>query len=519
MTRRNAVIAILVTLVAAAAVAATLLLRQARVGGGQASTATAGDHAAHGADAAAVERRDAVPRVEVSLDTRRQQLAGVRTARAMRAVLDPQIRATGTVVVDERRQTEITTRVEGWIRELRADFTGRAVQRGEVLFTLYSPELLAAQDEFLLAVRGHARTLAAPSEDVREYSHRLMEAARERLLRLELTAADIAELEQRGRGLDTLPFRSPASGVIVDKRVVEGQRVMAGETLFRLADLSTVWVEAQVYERELALVRVGQAATVTVDSYPGERFAGRVSYIHPLLDPATRSVKVRVQLPNPRGRMKPGMFAAVELTMPAEAAIGVPADAVLDSGVEQIVFVAQGGGFFEPRRVRTGRQVDGTVEILGGLVEGEEVATGATFFLDSESQLRAAAQGYAAPPAGAPAAPGPPPQAAAARETLEIRLQSRPDPPRSGENALEVTARDAAGRPITDADVTVTFFMAAMPSMNMPAMQNEARLTHAGGGVYRGAGQVMMSGRWDVTVTVSRGGRRIGSRTFGVMAQ
>jgi hypothetical protein len=313
--------------------------------------------------------------------------------------------------------------------------------------------------------------------------------------------------------IDTLPVRSPAAGVIVEKRVVEGQRVMAGEMLFRLADLSSVWVEADVYERDMGLVRVGQTATVTFDSYPGEPFTGRVVYIHPFVAAETRTAKVRFQLANARGRLRPGMFATVELNVPATAAVTVPADAVLDSGAEQVVFIAQGGGYFEPRRVKVGRRTADAIEILDGVAEGEEVASGATFFLDSESQLRAAAQNYqgAAPPAST--------GSSATRDGLDIMLRSQPDPPRSGDNMFEVTVRDAAGQPVSDADVTVTFFMAAMPSMNMPEMRNSVPLTHQGGGSYRGGGTVMMAGEWDVTVTASRAGQQIASETFDVVTR
>jgi Cu(I)/Ag(I) efflux system membrane fusion protein/cobalt-zinc-cadmium efflux system membrane fusion protein len=459
---------------------------------------------------------ETTPRVAVTLDARRQQLAGVRTTRASRAMVAPEIRAAGTVAVDETRQTEINTKIEGWVRNLRADYTGRPVGRGEVLFTLYSPELLATSSEFLLALRGHNRNANA-SPQVREFSNRLVEASRERLRRLDLTADEIGLIEQNGFAIDELPVRSPAAGVIVEKRVVEGQRVMAGETLFRLADLSTVWVEADVYERDMALVRVGQSAAVTFESYPDERFTGRITYIYPFVAAETRTAKVRLQLANGRGRLRPGMFATVQLTAPAASAVIVPTDAVLDSGAEQIVFVAQGGGFFDPRRVRTGRRTGDTIEVVDGLKEGEEVATGATFFIDSESQLRAAAQSYAAPREGAPYADAA--SAAAPREAVTIAFRPQPDPPRTGENTFEVTVGDAAGQPVPDADVTVTFFMAAMPSMNMPAMRNQTKLPPSGGGVYRGSGQLIMAGRWDVTVDVSRGGARLGSRTFTVMAK
>ena len=451
------------------------------------------------------------PRVPVTLDARRQQLIGVRTAGVTRVMVTPEVRAVGTVRADETRQTEVNVKSEGWIRDLRANFTGRPVQRGETLFTLYSPDLIATQEEYLLALRGQTQAIAGQVPELRDYSMRLVDAARERLRRWDMAEAEIQELEQRGAAFETIPVRSPASGVVVEKTAVEGMHVTPGQTLFRIADLSSVWVEADVYERDMAAIRIGQAATVTLDAYPDQRFTGRATYIHPFVEEQTRTVRVRFQLPNPRGLLKPGMYANVELATAAASVLSVPADAVLDSGTEQVVFVALGEGYFEPRRVRATRRVGDAIEIAEGLKEGEEVATGATFFLDSESQLRAAVRGFEAPPAGAaPAAAGP---------QLDIAFRQQPDPPRTGDTMLEVAVKDASGMPVTDADVSVTFFMAAMPTMNMPAMRNAATLQHSGGGVYRGPGQVMTAGRWDVTVAVMRGGQRLGSREFAIVAR
>ena len=451
------------------------------------------------------------PRVPVTLDARRQQLIGVRTARAALVMVAPEVRAVGTVRADETRQTEVNVKSDGWIRGLRADFTGRPVKQGETLFTLYSPDLIATQEEYLLALRGRTQAIAGQVPELRDYSTRLVEAARERLRRWDMAEAEIQELEQRAVAFETIPVRSPASGVIVEKTAVEGMHVTPGQTLFRIADLSSVWVEADVYERDMAAIRVGQAAAVTLDAYPDQRFTGRATYIYPFVEEQTRTVKVRFQFPNPRGLLKPGMYANVQLVTAPSSALTVPADAVLDSGSEQVVFVALGEGYFEPRRVRAGRRIDATVEIAEGLKEGEEVATGATFFLDSESQLRAAARGFEAAPGGAaPAAPGP---------RLDIAFRQQPDPPRTGDTMLEVSVKDATGTPVTDAEVAVTFFMAAMPTMNMPAMRNEAKLAHVGQGTYRGPGQVMTPGRWDVTVMVMRGGQRLGSRELSVVAR
>ncbi len=454
----------------------------------------------------------APPRVPVTLDARRQQLIGVRTAKAARVMVAPEVRAVGTVRADETRQTEVNVKADGWIRDLRADFTGRPVQQGETLFTLYSPDLIATQEEYLLAIRGQTQAIAGQVPELRDYSTRLVDAARERLRRWDLGEAEIQELEQRGAAFETVPVRSPASGVIVEKAAIEGMHVTPGQTLFRIADLSVVWVEADVYERDMAAVRVGQAATVTLDAYPDQRFSGRATYIYSYVEEQTRAIKVRFQFPNPRGLLKPGMYANVQLVTAASTVLAVPADAVLDSGREQVVFVALGDGYFEPRPVRIGRRVDTTIEITAGLKEGEEVATGATFFLDSESQLQAVIRGFG-PPGTPPAAP------ADAEHGLQITFRPQPDPPRTGDAVLEVAVKDAAGMPLTDAEVAVTFFMAAMPSMNMPAMKNGASLQHVGGGIYRGTGQWLMAGRWDVTVTVTRRGQLLGSRQLSLVAR
>ena len=451
------------------------------------------------------------PRGTVTIDPRRQQLIGVRTEAVRRESLAPEIRAVGTVLYNETRQVEVNTKVAGWIRDLFAGYTGKPVRAGEPLFTLYSPELLATQNEYLLAHRGHALGSGSDVQAVRTYSERLVDAARQRLLLWDVSPAEVHALEDTGEATGVVTFRSPASGVLVEKNAVEGMRVMAGEMLFRIADLSTVWVEADVYEQDLALVRVGQRAAVTLDAYPGETFNGRVAYIYPSLDEATRTARVRLELPNRDMRLRPGMYAQLALEGSAASGLTVPANAVLDSGTQQFVFVAEGDGVFTPRPVKVGRRTADRVELLDGVSEGDQVAVGANFFLDSESQLRAGLQNYRAPAAqDVPATAG---------DDVAMTFRSTTDPPRTGENTFEVTLKDPSGQPVTDAEVSVQLFMPAMPTMNMPAMRNETRLAHVGSGLYRGSGQVMMGGRWDVTVTATRAGQRIGSQQFPLIAR
>jgi len=286
--------------------------------------------------------------------------------------------------------------------------------------------------------------------------------------------------------------------------------VVPGQSLYNVADVSVVWLEADVYESEIAGVRIGARATVTLDTYPGQQFTGRVIYVYPYVDEKTRTNKVRFAFVNRGSRLKPGMYANVELKLGGGMGLIVPMNAVLDSGTEQIVFVAKGDGIFEPRNVKIGRRLGDTTQILEGVKEGEQVATGATFFLDSESQLRASLQGYEASAA---------PTEAAAPAGTQITFRTVPDPPKTGENQLEVTVKDAQGNPINDAEATVQFFMPAMPTMNMPAMKSDAKLAPAGGGAYRGSGQVMMAGKWNVTVSVKQGGREIGQKTLTLTAK
>ena len=451
-------------------------------------------------------------RAEIMIDPRRQQLIGVRTVPVERRALTATVRTVGVVRYDETRLADINLKLEGWIRELYVDTTGEFVKAGQPLFTLYSPELLTTQNEYLLALKTRDQVRHSQLADAREHADRLVESAKQRLMLWDLPADQFDKLEETGKAQTAIVFRSPVTGYVIEKHALEGQHVMPGQSLYKIADLSTVWVEADLYEGELPRVRVGAPATVTIDAYPGERFTGRVAFIYPFVGEQTRTVKVRFALANRGARLKPGMYANVELPTSTGRSLVVPTNALLDSGQEQIVFVAQGDGYFEPRSVKVGRRLNDAIEILEGLKEGESVATGAAFFLDSESQLRSSLQAYEAPPAAGA-------EGSAARERLSIEFRSQPNPPRSGENQLEAVVKTPDGVPVTDAQVSVVFFMAAMPSMNMPAMRNEAQLTHAGGGVYRGTGQVMMAGRWDVTVNVLRDGQRIGSRQLSVVAQ
>jgi hypothetical protein len=298
--------------------------------------------------------------------------------------------------------------------------------------------------------------------------------------------------------------------VIVEKTALRGMRVMAGQMLYRVADLSTVWVEAEVYETDLPIVRTGMRASISLPGYPDRSFAGRISYIYPAVTAETRTVRARIALPNPSGLLKPNMLATVTLQAPESRALLVPADALVDTGTQQLVFVTNGTGRFTPREVRVGRRTADQVELLSGVAEGEELAASATFFLDSESQLRGALRSYE---------PLPEAPFDAASPAFDVTFRTEPDPPHVGENTFVVGLRGSNSEPIADAEVKVVLFMPPMPTMNMPAARAEATLVAAGDGLYRGTAEVMIPGRWTVTVNVARTGKPLGARQFAVVAK
>jgi membrane fusion protein, copper/silver efflux system len=327
------------------------------------------------------------------------QRLGVRTEPAAVRVLARTVRAVGTVQPDERRLHVVTTKFDGWIERLRVNATGQAVRRGEPLMEVYAPELVAAQQEYLLAWRS-LKDMAGADPVTRASAGQLAEAALQRLRNSDVSDDQLRRLRSEGAFARTLTLRSPADGLVMEKAAVEGMRFAAGDPLYRLADLSTVWLIADVFEQDLAAVRKGQGAKVTVRAYPGDGFAGKVAFVYPSVDPRTRTAKVRVEVPNPDGRLKTDMYGEVEIATPAAAGpvLAVPDAAVLDSGARQVVLVDRGEGRFEPREVALGASADGYREVRSGLADGEPVVVGANFLIDAEANLRAALRAFTPPP-------------------------------------------------------------------------------------------------------------------------
>jgi Cu(I)/Ag(I) efflux system membrane fusion protein len=338
----------------------------------------------------------------VKLSPDRVQMLGVRTEAAMLHEIARTVRAVGTIQVDERRLATVAPRFEGWIEKLHVNAVGQSIARGEPLMEIYSPELVAVQQEYLIAARALEASRASGSES-RAAMQRLRDATLARLRYWNIEERDLAGVLKAGKPRPTLTLRAPVSGVVLDKPAVQGMRFMPGEMLYRIADLSRLWIIAEVFEQDLAPIRVGQAAKIAVNAYPGRAFEGRVAFIYPTLKAETRTARVRVELPNPEDLLKPDMYVSVELAAgEPRKVVAVPDSAVLDSGTRQVVLVERGEGRYEPRQVRIGTRADDHVEVLDGLREGEKVVVRANFLIDSESNLKAALSGLSSPPAQRP---------------------------------------------------------------------------------------------------------------------
>lgn len=473
----------------------------------------------------------------VFISPARQQLIGVRTAEVATQALDTTIRATGVLAYDETRVTEIHTKIAGWIEQTSVDFVGKPVSRGQALFTVYSPDLVATQKEYLLALKAQAQLSQSSFVETRDGATSLLAATRERLRLWDVTDAQVADLVKTGEPKKTLASYSPFSGVILERNAFPGQYVTPEMRLFKIADLSTIWVIGQVFEYEAPFIKLGQTVDIQFPyAQAGRTLTGRVTFIAPEVDAMTRRLKVRIELKNPGVEFKPESYVTVLFHAGAGRQLAVPKEAIIDNGDKQYVILALADGYFEPREIKTGAPGDAFAPVLTGLSRGDRVVTSAQFLIDSETNLQAAMQSMASMPgmdnAGAktsgqemaadkPADKGSEktatPAAPAAR--LDIAFRSQPDPPRMGDNALEVTVKDSQGQPVTDAVVEVTFFMPAMPSMGMPAMRSAATLIHGGAGVYKASGKVLSPGRWDVTVAVTRAGQRAGTKKFSIVAQ
>ena len=348
----------------------------------------------------------------VEISAGKQQLIGVRTEVVQTAAFRQMLRSNGRVALDERRIERVQSRVEGWIEKVFVDFTGAPVAKGQPMLTIYSPELVATQQEFVLALEAREILRGSILADARLDNESLVDAARRRLLHWNLTEPQIAEVEETRKPLRSVTLYSPASGIVTARNAFPNQRIGPETELYTLADLSRVWIIADIFEPDAARIRVGQHATIELPFAPGRRLHASVTYILPQVDPATRTLKVRLEAANPAALLKPDMFVDVNFQIALPPRVNVPADAVLDAGASKRVFVDLGNGFFEPRLVETGARSGDRVEIVSGLKAGERIVTSGTFLVDSESQMTAALSGMGPPAAHA----APPPSAAGGNE-------------------------------------------------------------------------------------------------------
>jgi RND family efflux transporter MFP subunit len=340
------------------------------------------------------EGEDKEPASTIRIDPVTMQNMGVRFGRVQRKALIKNIRTLGNITFDETKIFTVNTKFNGWIEKLYVNFVGEDVKKGQRLFDIYSPELVTAQEEYLLAIEQYQSLSNTKYDRIRENAARLLKASRTRLRYWDLTDKQIDEIGKMGNIRKTITVYSPAAGVVIKKQAFEGHYVKAGEHQFEIADLSSIWVDVDVYEYELPWVRKGMAAEMDLSYIPGKRFKGKVLFIYPYLDPKTRTAKLRLAFPNPGYQLKPGMYANIDLkSVVAKDSLVIPQEAVIDSGVRKIVFVALGEGKFQPRDVNIGLEGnENEFQVLEGLNEGEEIVLSAQFMLDSESRLREAIQ-------------------------------------------------------------------------------------------------------------------------------
>jgi Cu(I)/Ag(I) efflux system membrane fusion protein len=334
----------------------------------------------------------------VQISSERQQLIGVKIGTVEMRSLQKVIRTVGRVDYDEKRIVTVSLKIGGWIEDLYVDFTGKFVRKGEPLLTIYSPELVSTQEEYLLALRAKKSLIKSPFPEVAGSGESLAESARRRLKLWDINDEEIKRLEESGQAKKTVTIYAPFTGFVLEKSAYKGMNVMPGMALYKLADLSVVWLYADIYEYELPYIRLGQQASIQLSYIPGETFTGKAIYIYPSLNPETRTAKVRFEIPNSHERLKPEMYANVEVKVRLGQKLAVPEGAIIDTGIRQMAIIDKGSGYFEPREVKVGAKVDNYYEVISGLKAGERVVTSANFLIDSESKLKEAVGGMAGMP-------------------------------------------------------------------------------------------------------------------------
>ncbi len=439
---------------------------------------------------------------DIFISPERQQLIGVRSVPVISKSLVKQIRAVGKVALDETRVTHIHTKVTGYIEETFVNFVGQQVKHGQPVFTIYSPDLVATEKEYLLALKSRSVLRDSAFPWVSEGSDNLLEAARERLRLWDVTDDEIRSLDREGKVKRALTVFAPMGGIVTARSAYHhGTYVTPEMELYTLVDLSSVWVLGDIYEADLPYVHAGQQVTIEFPYGGYARRAGRIEYLYPFVDPKTRTAQVRMNFANPDLALKPDMFVNLSLQVRLPERPTIPEDALLDTGTEQYVFLDKGNGYLEPRLVKAGTLAEGYYAVESGLRAGDRVATGANFLIDSESRLKGALANMGKPKVQAPAA---------GAQTAGLKVDIlEPAEAKVGTNSIRLRVRDASGNPVDGADVDVSLFMPQMGTM--APMTSRAQLRPAGNGEYAGSLEFPMAWTWQTTVTVRRGGQVLGT--------
>lgn len=456
------------------------------------------------------------PLAPMQLTPQRMQSIGVKLGTVAMKNVSDEIRVAGNVDVDERKLANVQLRFPGWIHKVFLDATYDLVRKGQPLFTIYSPDLVTTEQEYLLARKSQLQLGRSSIPGVAAGADTLVSAAKERLQQWEVPQSEIAKLESTGKVITDLTINSPVSGYITERNALPNMYVQPETKLYTVADLSTIWVYAQVFQTDVGRIKHGDPAEVTVDAYAGKIFRGHVDLILPQVDVNTRTVRVRLIFSNPDVKLKPGMYVNIGLKTPMGTALTVPASAVFHSGTRTLLFVNKGEGNIEPRDVEVGPLVGQDYIVLKGVKQGDSIVISANFLIDSEAQLQAAAGAFVPPPPGAGAAAAMNTPTSATQASAE--LTTDPSPPAKGNNTFRVKLSGANGAPVVGAQVTITFFMAAMPAMGMAAMKTSVTLSDKGNGHYEGKGDLGSGGTWQVSIVARQNGAVIATKQLSLNA-
>ena len=449
----------------------------------------------------------------VQISPEHRQLIGLQIATVQEKDLTGKVETTGLVEPDEQLEGYVQTRFSGWIRQVFVNQTYQFVRRGEPLFTIYSPDLVSTENEFLIALQSQRQLGKSSVQGVAEGADQLISGARDRLKQFGVPEREIKRLERQGTTRDAVDIDSPMTGYVVERNALPNMYVQPDTKLYSITTLSNIWIYAAIFQNQIGLVKVGDPVSVTVDAYPGRKFEGRIDFIWEALDAITRTAKVRCSFANPQDLLKIGMYVGVSIAPRLGRGLVIPDSGVFRTGEHNTVFIDRGDGYLTPTEVELGPHLERSFQVLKGLRVGDRIVSSANFLIDSESQLQAAAGTFAPPPPGVSDATG---QSQTEGPAVSVDLTTDPNPPARGTNKLIATLKDPTGKAIAGAQVSVTFYMPAMPSMGMAARKAQANLPDQGSGTYSGKIDLQSGGTWQVSISATRDGQTIAAKQFNV---